>query len=68
MLTQYPDSSMLLVAVDSGYLNICKFLVEEVEVDINRITRGGETAMHRACYRNRPEIIRYLISKGADIE
>ena len=59
---------MLLQAVEIGDIDIIKFLVEEVEVDINQITPGGESALHRACYRKRIEILKYLISKGADIE
>ena len=60
---------MLVTAVDAGYLEIVRFLVEEVGVQANHITRGGETALHRACYRNRSEIVMYLVEEvKVDIE
>ena len=49
-------------------MEIVRFLVEEVKVDVNQITSSGETALHRACYRNRTEFVKFLLSKGADIE
>mmetsp|Transcript_15705 Transcript_15705/g.26480 ORF Transcript_15705/g.26480 Transcript_15705/m.26480 type:complete len:100 (-) Transcript_15705:368-667(-) len=52
---------MLLIAVDQGYLDIVKFLLEEIRVDVNEQTTSGESALHRACYRNRQDILRYLL-------
>lgn len=67
-MKQYKSNTMLLMAVEKGFLDIVKFLIEDVKVDINYITRGGETALHRACYRNRPQIVKYLIKRGANLE
>ncbi len=36
-------------------------------VDIDAIDRNGETAMHAAAYRDRPETIRLLAERGASI-
>lgn len=37
-------------------------------MEIDAIDRNGETAMHAAAYRDRPEPIRLLASRGASIE
>ena len=49
-------------------MDIVKFLIEEVKVDVNQMTSSGETALHRAAYRNRFEYLQLLIKNGADIE
>ena len=50
---------MLLFAVhhDHGNLEIIKFLVEEVGVDVNEQNDSGEAAIHRACFKNREDIV-----------
>ena len=48
-------------------------VLEAVEValelgnDINAVDNNGETAMHGAAYKNLPQVVEYLASKGADI-
>ena len=37
-------------------------------VDIDAVDSNGETAIHRAAYRNRGDAIRFLAGKGANIE
>jgi len=37
-------------------------------VEIDAIDENGETAMHAAAYKNRPEVIMFLADKGARIE
>lgn len=32
------------------------------------MSKSGDTAIHRACQKNRPDILNYLIEKGANIE
>ena len=59
---------MLIYATDNGNLEIIKYLVEEVGVDINEQNDSGEAAIHRCCYRKREEVLEYLINKGAIIE
>ncbi len=43
-------------------------LTLDLGVDIDAVRHNGETAMHVAAYKNRPEIIKFLADKGADIE
>lgn len=59
---------MLIYATDTGNMQIIKFLVEEIGVDINEQNDSGEAAIHRCCFRKRDDILEYLILKGADME
>ena len=43
-----------------------KFLVEELGADVNARDHNGYTPIHHAAARGDNELIRYLISKGAD--
>ena len=36
--------------------------------DINAVDKNGETAMHGAAYKNLPEAVKFLMSKGARID
>jgi uncharacterized protein len=40
----------------------------ELGADVNAIDDNGETAMHAAAYKNLPEVVRFLASRGARIE
>ena len=61
---------MLLMATDLGYFEIVKWLVDVVKVDPNQQASGsGLSALHNGCYRNRTEIVKYLIEeKQANLE
>jgi len=52
----------------TGMLAAVKFLVEEVGVDVNAEDEDGSTAVHNAASRGDNEMIRYLVSKGADVK
>ena len=69
-LQQYQNNFLLLAATEfSKNMEIVKFLVEEVGVDVNQQTNAGESALHRACTRNKVDIVRYLVEvRGANIE
>ncbi len=43
-------------------------LLLELGLDINVVDQNGETAVHGAAYQNWPELIRFLVSKGAGID
>ena len=53
---------MLLVATELGNIDIVKWIADEVKLDVNEQTKGnGLTALHVACYRNRLDIVKYLV-------
>jgi ankyrin repeat protein len=49
-----------------GMLAAVKYLVEELGADVNARDHDGNTAIHHAASRGDTEMIRYLVSKGAD--
>jgi uncharacterized protein len=40
----------------------------ELGNDIDAVDKNGETAMHAAAYKNLPEVVKFLASKGAKIQ
>jgi ankyrin repeat protein len=53
--------------VPDGWLPAVKFLVEELGADVNARDSNGYNAVHHAAARGDDELIRYLVSKGADV-
>ncbi|MGQ0642691.1 MAG: ankyrin repeat domain-containing protein [Gemmatimonadaceae bacterium] len=51
-----------------AWLATVKFLVEELGVDVNARDFNGYTALHNAAARGDNEMIKYLVSKGADVK
>jgi ankyrin repeat protein len=52
----------------SGWLPAIKYLVEELGADVNAADHEGNTALHHAAARGDNEVIRYLVSRGADVK
>ena len=50
-----------------GMLAAVKYLVDELGADVNARDHEGNTAVHHAASRGDVEMIRYLVSKGADV-
>jgi len=62
----------IFTAANIGTINDVKYFIEEKGVNVNtRINDNpnfsGETALHIAAYYGKVEIVKYLISKGADV-
>jgi ankyrin repeat protein len=53
--------------VPDGWVPAVKFLVEELGADVNARDHNGYTPLHHAAARGDNDLIRYLISKGADV-
>jgi ankyrin repeat protein len=51
----------------TGLLAAVKYLIEETGADINAADHEGNTALHHAAARGDVEMIKYLVSKGADV-
>ena len=54
--------------VTDGWMPTVKFLVEEMGADVNARDYSGYTALHHAAARGDNEMIKYLVSKGADVK
>ncbi len=50
----------------TGMMAAVKYLVEELDADVNAIDHEGNTALHNAAARGDVEMITYLVAKGAD--
>ena len=55
-------------AVFSGHLNVIRWLVENLEVDVDTINLDHMTPLHYAAQMNRLEIVRYLVIHDATID
>jgi len=53
-------------AANKGSLEICKFLVEEVGLDINSTSGVGATPMFYAALKGNAQVVRYLLDHGSD--
>ena len=51
-----------------GWIPAVKFLIEEMKVDVNLRDVNGYTPLHHAAARGDNELIKYLVSKGADVK
>ena len=54
--------------VPDGWVPAVKFLVEELGADVNARDHNGYTPLHHAASRGDNELIKYLVSKGADVK
>ncbi len=50
-----------------GWMPTVRFLVEELKADVNARDFKGYTPLHHAAARGDNEVIKYLVSKGADV-
>lgn len=50
-----------------GMLPAVKYLVEELGADVNAVDHDGNTAVHHAASRGDNQMIKFLVSKGADV-
>ena len=51
-----------------GMLPAVKYLVEELGADVNAIDHDGNSVVHHAAARGDTEMIKFLVSKGADVK
>jgi ankyrin repeat protein len=54
--------------VPDGWVPAVKFLVEELGADVNARDHNGYTPLHHAASRGDNDLIRYLVSRGADVK
>ena len=51
-----------------GMLAAVKYLIEELNADVNATDHEGNTALHNAAARGDVEMIQYLVAKGANVK
>jgi ankyrin repeat protein len=54
--------------VPDGWLPAVKYLVEELELDVNARDHNGYNPVHHAAARGDNELILYLVEKGTDVK
>ncbi len=54
--------------VPDGWMPAAKYLVEELDADVNAHDTYNYTALHGAAYRGDNEVVKYLVSKGAKLD
>jgi ankyrin repeat protein len=59
--------SLLMMAVDAGYLNIVNLLLTRIK-DIDYQSNNGDTALHLAIKKGNVDIVRSLLNSGASVE
>ena len=60
----YLDRGLLYIAARNGYIDICRFLLEE-GMDPNEIQSSGSTPLHGASFYNQFETVKLLLEYGA---
>ncbi|KAK1613108.1 hypothetical protein QYE76_036781 [Lolium multiflorum] len=56
----------LLVAVRNGHLEVCRYLVQGLRVDVNAADIKGRTTMFYAAHSEHAAVVKYLLDHGAD--
>jgi len=58
--------NLMTLSVDSNNLLILSFLIDNYDLDINRIYENGDTLLLQAVKNNNVRIVEYLVRKNAD--
>ena len=53
--------------VPENFIPTVRYLVEDLNVDVNTLDSWGYTAMHYAASRGDNDLVRYLVSQGGDV-
>ncbi|RZC59869.1 hypothetical protein C5167_007171 [Papaver somniferum] len=55
-------------AAEGGSLNVCKYLLETLKVDVDSVDGKGYTPLCRAIEKGHLDTVRYLLEKGANAD
>ncbi|MCL7034494.1 hypothetical protein MKW94_018521, partial [Papaver nudicaule] len=56
----------LHIAAVGGSLNVCKYLLETLKIDVDSKDRSGHTPLYHAIVKGHLDTVRYLVEKGAN--
>ncbi|XP_047074829.1 ankyrin repeat and SOCS box protein 13-like [Lolium rigidum] len=56
----------LLVAVRNGHLELCRYLVQGLRVDVDAADNKGRTTLFYAAHSEHAAVVKYLLDHGAD--
>ncbi|KAI6363253.1 hypothetical protein MCOR25_005970 [Pyricularia grisea] len=65
-ITNQSQSSLLHLAVSGGHLSVLKLLLQSCEIPINTRDAKGYTALQRAVFAGKMEMVTLLLEHGAD--
>lgn len=58
----------LSLAAEGGHINCCRNILDVRNVEINSQNKSGHTALHIAARKDRVEVVRLLLKKGASLK
>ena len=61
-------NSAVMLAVNNGHIDVVEFLLDETDLDIDECNLRGETPLIRSSLKGNAEILRYLLTKGANVD
>uniref|UniRef100_A0A1I8N104 Uncharacterized protein n=1 Tax=Musca domestica TaxID=7370 RepID=A0A1I8N104_MUSDO len=62
------DYTALHYAARNGNEEICKLLINEGKADVNAVTKGGVTPLHRAAMMGHLHIVKLLVNAHANVD
>ncbi|XP_066258804.1 ankyrin repeat domain-containing protein 49-like [Euwallacea similis] len=57
----------VLNAAENGHLDVLKDLLDKDPTLVHTVDKDKYTPLHRACYGNHLDVVKFLIEKGADL-
>ena len=67
-IKDFNGNTALHMSSANGYLNIVKFLIEDLKCDINCKNNSNNTPLHWAALNGQKDIVCYLLEKNADFD
>ncbi|KAL5263149.1 hypothetical protein ACHWQZ_G008533 [Mnemiopsis leidyi] len=63
--SEYKSDPPIMIAIDCGYKDIIKLLLQHKQLDVNEKALNGHTPLSYAKARGRKDIVKVLLDKGA---
>ncbi|MCL7034495.1 hypothetical protein MKW94_018522, partial [Papaver nudicaule] len=62
------EKGFLQIAAEGGSLQVCKYLIETLKLDVDSIYGNGQTPLCWAIAKENHDTVRYLLEKGANAD